>query len=180
MVRTKRVLFSGKNWDGAVTGTCLATNKLVGRGIVEAGVAAHLSGLVAEAVGLLQGLVVLPLDKSGADEALLLGVLLDAADATLRLHAVEDDVGANVEVVLGGSLVANSGLVEALVLLVNVEGTDEELLHLGLARRSVVEVGVVTHLSGLVAKTATTSYSQLSLTPPTQRFPILSAHYKKK
>lgn len=146
----------------------------MGRRVVEIGVGAAGDGLVSEAMGLLQGLVVFALHESGADEALLLGVLLDSTDATFGLDAVEDDVGAYVEVVLGGSLVTETGLVEALVLLVNVEGTDEELLDLGLVRRSVVEVGVVAHLSSLVAETAqhttNSTYTSLANPPPRSNF----------
>jgi hypothetical protein len=49
------------------------------------------------------------LHERGADKALLARVVLaDAPDAALRLDAVEDDVGADVEVVLGSSLVHNA------------------------------------------------------------------------
>ena len=49
------------------------------------------------------------LHERGADKAFLARVVLaDALDAALRLDAVEDDVSADVEVVLGSSLVNNA------------------------------------------------------------------------
>jgi len=84
-------------------------------------------------------------------------VLLHALDAALGVNATEDDVGANVHVVLGGGLVADERVRRGLVLHVDVVRADEELGSLGgLVRGRVVEVGVAgaittSHLRRLVA-----------------------------
>jgi len=133
----------------------------VGNPVVKVGVVAARGRLVTEAVGLVGlglasgGVGVNPV---GADQALLLLVLLHALDAALGVDATEDYVGANVHVVLGGGLVADERVRRGLVLHVDVVRADEELGSLGsLVRGRVVEVGVAgavtaRHLRPLVAE----------------------------
>jgi len=81
----------------------------------------------------------------------------------------EDDVGSNIQMIHGCSLVADARVRNTLVLLVYVEGANKKLLRLTLAGDGrVVEVGVVANLHTLVADAAN-KFAQLQHTTATSR-----------